>query len=554
MKFPIFNIDNPETLKGFELDHALARRTSVGDIPTRAARAYGDRRALVDERGELTYRQLETQANRFAHAVVGLGVEAREAIAVLAPNCKEYMVAYFGITKMGAAATLVNMLGGQHHLVYALEQTRPKVAVIHADVLPILKTAADRISFIEHIIVIGADNDALSAGFPTAQLHDFERFIADAASFAPAGVEIEAPLEIAIADRQIAQCLFSSGSTSEPKGIMTSHLTVVISGLSSATMLNIQRRQHQPVTTIALPVFHTAALNMIVIPFLMMGGRVHLLAGFDPEEFGRTVQQSKSTHGLGLPLMLEAIHDYSVNTGDKMPHLQLLGYGMAPVPESLYRALTQRFPHADLIMASGMTEATPGTICQWPGYDPDKRFTWGTVTAHTDAAIFDPATNERLSAGEDGELVLRGPAVMEGYLKPINEVFSGGWLHSGDIGHLDPDNTFVFTDRLKDIVKSGGENVSSVVVEQVVLEHPEVVEAAVVGIPDEDWGERVTAVVVPERNVLEDPTRQAEVRESILQFAREHLNSSHRPREVWFVASLPRTGSGKIQKNRLRDS
>src|SRR5699024_10324320 len=94
MKFPIFTIDNPETLKGFELDHALARRTSVGDIPTRAARAYGDRRALVDERGELTYRQLETQANRFAHAVVGLGVEAREAIAVLAPNCKEYMVAY----------------------------------------------------------------------------------------------------------------------------------------------------------------------------------------------------------------------------------------------------------------------------------------------------------------------------------------------------------------------------------------------------------------------------------------------------------------------------
>src|SRR5699024_3408628 len=104
MKFPIFNIDNPETLKRFELDHALARRTSVGYIPIRAAGAYGDRRALVDERGELTYRLLETQANRFAHAVVGLGVEAREVIAVLAPNCKEYMVAYFGITTMGEAA------------------------------------------------------------------------------------------------------------------------------------------------------------------------------------------------------------------------------------------------------------------------------------------------------------------------------------------------------------------------------------------------------------------------------------------------------------------
>src|SRR5699024_2160183 len=173
--------------------------------------------ALVDERGELTYRKLETQRNRFADAVVGLGVEAAEAIAELVPNCKEYMVAYFDITKFAAVANLVNMQGDQRYLINELDEARPKVAVIHADVLPILKTAADRISFIEHIIVIGADNDALSAGFPTAQLHDFERFIADAAGFAPAGVEIEAPLEIAIADRQIAQCLFSSGSTSEPK-------------------------------------------------------------------------------------------------------------------------------------------------------------------------------------------------------------------------------------------------------------------------------------------------------------------------------------------------
>ena len=139
MKFPIFNIDNPESLEGFELDHALARRTSVGDIPTRAAKAYGDRRALVDDRGELTYNQLETQANRFAHALTGVGVASREAVAVMAPNCKEYMVAYFGITKMGAAATLVNMLGGEHHVVYALKQTEPKVIVIHADLLPVLK-------------------------------------------------------------------------------------------------------------------------------------------------------------------------------------------------------------------------------------------------------------------------------------------------------------------------------------------------------------------------------------------------------------------------------
>lgn len=552
MKFPIFNIDNPESLEGFELDHALARRTSVGDIPTRAAKAYGDRRALVDDRGELTYRQLEAQSNRFAHGLVAAGVSAREAVAVMAPNCKEYMVAYFGITKMGAAATLVNMLGGEHHVVYALQQTEPKVIVIHADLLPILRTAADLIKFVEHVIVIGAETNALEAGFPGAQLHDFDTFVANAATFATDGAEVEAPLEIAIADRQIAQCLFSSGSTSDPKGIMTSHLTVYVSGLSSATTLNIQRREKQPVTTVALPVFHTAALNMIVIPFLMMGGRVHMLSGFDPEIFGRTVQESNTTHGMGLPIMLEAIHDYSVQTGDPMGHLEVLGYGMAPVPESLYRSLRDRFPHADLIMASGMTEATPGTLCQWPGYDEEKRFTWGTVTGHTDASIVDPNTNEHLAPGTDGELVLRGPAVMEGYLTQDTDVFAGGWLHSGDVGNIDAQGAFSFTDRLKDIVKSGGENVSSVIVEQVVLDHPEVLEAAVIGVPDEDWGERVTAVVVPHDGVPANEARQAELRTSILQYARQHLNSSHRPRDIWFLAELPRTGSGKIQKNKIR--
>src|SRR5699024_8109357 len=161
MKFPIFNIDNPETLKGFELDHALARRTSVGDIPTRAARAYGDRRALVDERGERTYRQLETQANRFAHAVVGLGVEAREAIALLTSKCELFMVAYFGTTEMGSSATLVYMLGGLHDLINAIEKARPQVDQIQSDVLQILKSAVVCITIIEHIIVIGSDNDAL---------------------------------------------------------------------------------------------------------------------------------------------------------------------------------------------------------------------------------------------------------------------------------------------------------------------------------------------------------------------------------------------------------
>lgn len=557
MRLPILTFDDPDALAGAKLDRAIARRCSIGDIPTRAARAYGSRTALVDYSGEMTYERLEREANRFAHGLRALGIASREPVAIMAPNCNAYLVAYFGIAKMGGAATLVNMLGGDAHIGHALRATGARVVVCHSAALPMLQLVAHTLPALEHILVIHADPGAGLGSVSGARMHSWRAFLNGVAGLvADPAVDVDEPPRVAIADRQVAQCMFSSGSTGTPKGVLTSHLAVTVAALSNSSIVALHRAEDQPATTIVLPLFHTVGMNVLAIPFLMHGARIHLLAGFDPAQLCRVLAESRSTHFVGLPIMLEAILNHSLTTGERFEHLATLAYGMAPLPEKLYRALRERFPGIAPLLASGMTEALPATLAQWPGMCETKKDSWGVVGAHTDCRVMGPGTADELPAGEQGELVYRGPSVMEGYLGAgdADAVFAGGWLHSGDIGHFDDDGAFWFIDRMKDLVKSGGENVSSVVTERIVLDHPAVAEAAVIGVADESWGERVVAVVVPAGGVPDDEGERGRIAADIISFARERLTPSHRPREIRLVDALPRTGSGKVRKNVLRDS
>src|SRR5699024_7428208 len=219
--------------------------------------------------------------------------------------------------------------------------------------------------------------------------------------------------------------------------------------------------------------------------------------------------------------------------------------------DELRERLQSALPDADIVLGSGMSECTPATVMQWPELNPDKSASWGYGTPATENRICDPGGPELLPADTDGELAYRGPTVMEGYWNNPDAnaaAFVGGHLHSGDLGRIDADGVVWFTDRVKDIVKSGGENVSSLHVERVLLDHPHVAEVACVGRPDPTWGESVVAVVVAAEGAPADD----ELRDSVLEFGAARLTAAQRPRGVVLVGAIPRTATGKLRQEDLR--
>lgn len=521
-------------------DHALARRCSVGDVPARAAATFAGRVALTDDAGQWTFAELESVSNRVAHGLVALGIEAEEPVSVLSTNCREFAAAYFGAAKAGMVCLPINLLAGLDNIAHALTDSGTRILVVHGSLAELVIGAIAAIPSIRTVVVIGGVPEGLAAGPDGPTLLGWDELLSDD----------DSNPDTVIADRQVVQCLYSSGTTSRPKGVLTSHLAVTMAGLSNGAIFGLRWGGTGSVTVCPLPLFHTAGLNGVLVPAITMGATVHLLPGFEPTQYADTVARVRATHLVGLPLMLEALAD-GADRGLDLSSIEVALYAMAPMGADLRARLEGALPGAKIVLGSGMSECTPATVMQWPELNPDKSDSWGYPSPTAENRICEPGGEEVLGRDADGEIAYRGPTVMEGYWNNPDanaEVFVGGHLHSGDLGRIDSDGVVWFADRVKDIVKSGGENVSSLHVERVLLDHPHVAEAACVGRPDPRWGEVVVAVVV----AAEGAPDEDGLRASVMEFGAERLSSSHRPREVVVVDAIPRTATGKIRKVELR--
>ncbi|MDP0397536.1 class I adenylate-forming enzyme family protein [Tsukamurella strandjordii] len=516
----------------------LAQRVCIGDLPTRAARSFGDRVALVDGAQTVTYRELEARSNALARGLADRGYVRGDAIALQLQNRWEFVVSLFACAKLGVVAMPLNLLLAPGDVGYQLGDSGVRAVITEDVFVPGLTAALGATpNSVDAVYVVsnGAGEIPTSVGG------------APSAPFAELPSVDDSPVEVVVEDRDIVHCLYTSGTTSRPKGVVTSHVAVHISALSSALGLGVRPDVVPAVQPIALPLFHVTALDALLMPMLITGGTAVLLRGFDPAALARTFVENRVTHLTLLPMMWAALLAQPELTDENTAHLLTGLYAMAPMPPELLARVRARFPAAAVILGSGQTETTPASELQWAGHQGVKDDSWGPATVSTGIAIMGP-DGALLGPGEIGEIVYRAPQLMAGYWNnpaANTEAFAHGWFHGGDIGYLDEDGVVYFTDRAKDIIKTGGENVSSVEVERVLLGHDDVTEVAVVGTPHEHWGEAVTAFVVTGPGAAVDDA-------ALLDYARANLAGFKAPKEIVFVDQLPKTATGKIQKHLVR--
>lgn len=513
----------------------LTHRAVVGDILTRGAQTYAARPAVIDGEHVLSYLDLEARANAAARGLLDQGLTRGDGVALQVDNRWEFVVTFFACAKIGVVALPLNLALSATDIAYQLADSGVRAVVAEEAHLPVLEKALQQTedSAVRAVHVIGSRADTV-AGLPA---HDWTALLD----------HDDAAVEQIVDDRDVLHCLYTSGTTSLPKGVVTSHVAVQIAVLTSALHLGMRPGRTEAVMPIVLPLFHVTALDVLLLPVLLTGGTAVLHRGFDAGAVLEDFARHRVSHIALLPTMWAALLDHPKLSEVDTTTLRTGFYAMAPMPEQRLQAIRAAFPQADIVLGSGQTETTPISEAQWPEHQGEKDNSWGPPVVTTDVRIMSP-DGRLLPPDEEGEIVYRTPQLMEGYWNNAEAnaaAFADGWFHGGDIGYLDDEGVVWFTDRTKDMVKTGGENVSSVEVERTLLAHEGVAECAVVGLPDDRWGEAVTAFVVPRADRLADV-------EGLRTHCKQLLAGFKIPKRFVFVDALPKTATGKIKKNEIR--
>ena len=507
----------------------------------RAALAFGERTALVHGERRSTYRDLRRRAHRLATALRAAGIVPGDRVAVLAPNSPVLLESHFGVPLAGGVLVAINTRLSCGEVGYILNHSGARVLLVDTELAPLVAPVLGECPALETVVYV-ADADAP----PPIGAAEYERFLetgADEAGPPPLRDENE-PISIN----------YTSGTTGQPKGGVYTHRGAYLNGLSVAFEL---RMGPDSVYLWTLPMFHC---NGWCYPWgATAAGATHVtLRKIDPPLVWDLIEREQVTHFCVAPTVVIGLaNDPSARRQERAQgaSVRVATGGAPPSPTTIAQmaALGVEVTHL-----YGMTELYgPSHVCswwpEWNALPPDEqaRLKARQGVPHVGvggARIVDPELRDVPADGQTmGELVVRSNTVMAGYFRDeaaTAEAFRGGWLHTGDLGVMHPGGYVELRDRGKDIIISGGENISTIEVEQVVVRHPAVLEAAVVGIPDPKWGE------VPKAFVTLKPGAQATA-EEIVEFCRGHLARFKAPKAVEF-GELPKTSTGKIQKFILR--
>ncbi|HVV77216.1 MAG TPA: long-chain-fatty-acid--CoA ligase [Mycobacteriales bacterium] len=491
---------------------------STADVLRRRAELHPDRPAVSFNDDARTYSDLDLRSSRVANGLAAAGVRPGDRVAVLDRNRLEHTEVMFGAAKLRATYLPINWRLAPDEVAYILGNSGASVVFVGTELRELLSSTTTG------PLLVDLDTE-------------YDAWLADQADTDPFAEP---------ADEDIALQMYTSGTTGLPKGVLLSH-----GALCRAASLGAAWGMAPDTVALAcMPLFHMSGTSWAFV-CLFHGGHVVLLRDPDPASILHAVAADHVTHGLLVPAVLQMLLAHPEAAGTDFSSLRRLVYGGAPIsPDLLAQGMATL--GCDFMQLYGLTESTGlGTVLEPADHLGDPRLlrSVGKPPVGVELRIVDPDSGVDAAAGDVGEVWLRSGSIMSGYWQnpdATDEVLiADGWLRSGDAGYRDGDGYLYLHDRVKDMIVSGGENVYPAEVERVLLDHPSVADVAVVGVPDERWGETVKAVVV----AAGEPVEAAE----LIDFTRERLAHYKCPTSVDFVAELPRNASGKVLKRQVRE-
>ncbi|MFC9255832.1 long-chain fatty acid--CoA ligase [Amycolatopsis thailandensis] len=493
-----------------------------------------------------TYGELGKHAARLANALRSLGITGDQRVGTFMWNNAEHMAAYLAIPAMGAVLHTLNIRLFPEQLVFVANHAEDQVVIVDGTLIPLLAKQLPELKTVRHVIVANGDASALPAP-DGVQVHSYDELLAGQPD------TFDWP---EVDERSAAAMCYTSGTTGDPKGVAYSHRSIWLHSMQVTMTDSMRLAQHDKALAI-VPMFHAMAWGM---PYaaLMVGASLLMPDRFlQPAPIAQMLDAEKPTFAGAVPTIWQGLLSHLDANPQDISHLREVVVGGSAAPPSLMHAFEDRYD-VPILHAWGMTETSPlGSVARPPAAATGEkaweyRYTQGRFPASVSARLIGDNGEELPWDNESvGELEVQGPWIAASYYsgtsgdEPDPEKFHDGWLRTGDVGKISPDGYLTLTDRAKDVIKSGGEWISSVDLENQVMAHPAVAEAAVVGIPDEKWDERPLVAVVLREG-------QSVTAEELREFLSDKVAKWQLPENWTFVDEVPKTSVGKFDKKRLR--